>query len=233
MKKIIQRSIDRGVSELGWLSARFSFSFSDYYNPLRMGFGSLRVLNNDIISPVSGFGTHSHSNMEIITIPLRGELEHRDSLGPGGVIKEGEVQVMSAGTGILHSEKNPSSSEELELFQIWIEPDKLGVVPRYEQKRFELVKNKLNLVVSGGEGAEKGLFIYSDSRIFLGEFEKGTSEKLEIGEGRGIFLMVVEGKVEVDGGVLEKRDSIEVSDIDNVGVRVIEDCKVLVIDVEV
>ena len=149
MKKIIHRSSERGITELGWLHSRHSFSFGNYYNPGKERFGLLRVFNDDIVEPGEGFGTHPHDNMEIISIVLKGQLEHRDSMGNGSVINEGDVQVMSAGTGITHSEFNPSDTDKVNFLQLWIFPKERGIKPRYDQRKYTVAENEVKEVVSG------------------------------------------------------------------------------------
>jgi len=166
----IQRSEQRGKSELSWLHSRFSFNFANYYNPNRTGFGKLLVLNDDIIEPGTGFGEHSHDNMEIISIATEGELSHKDSTGAEEVIKPGELQVMSAGSGMTHSEYNHSKTKPAKFFQIWIESNKPEMKPRHKKKVFKLQKNKLQLVISPKD-------IYQDASIYLGKFDKGLKSK--------------------------------------------------------
>ena len=211
MKKTLHQSKERGTANHGWLQAKFSFSFANYYNQKRMGFGPLRVLNNDIISPTQGFPSHTHHNMEIITIPLRGELRHTDSTGAEEVIKQGQIQVMSAGSGITHSEYNHSQTKNLELFQIWIEPHTMSVQPRHETLDFFLQKNQLTQIVSG-KSKDDGAFIYQNATISLGKFDTRKKLTLHLKQGRGIFLMVIEGELTVEGETMQPRDSIEFSE---------------------
>jgi quercetin 2,3-dioxygenase len=226
-------SSSRGKAEHGWLHSRFSYSFAEYYNPNRMGFGMLRVLNDDIVEPGEGFGMHPHNNMEIITIPLSGSLEHRDNMGNGSIIHSGEVQVMSAGTGIMHSEFNPSKTEKVNLFQIWIIPNKKNVVPRYDQKEFDLSKrmNTLQLLVAP-EGYDGSLFIYQDAFISIGRFDLGFVNKYKIKkEGNGLFIMVISGTVEIDGKVLESRDAAEISNTREIDIKALGFSEMLLIEV--
>ena len=230
MKKNIHRANERGEAKHDWLHTRFSFSFADYHNPERMGFGKLLVLNDDIIAPAKGFGTHPHDNMEIISIPTQGELAHKDNTGVEEVIIPGQIQVMSAGTGILHSEYNHSKTSDVGLFQIWIETNKRNVDPRHETKTLNLEKNKLVKVVSGDKDSNT-LFIYQDASIWLGEFDKNSTLSFETNTNRGIFIMVVEGSATVEKEVLNKRDSIEIKDADNIRLEADKDTKLLLIDV--
>lgn len=203
------RSDERGFSRLSWLESRFSYSFAGYFNPLRMCFGDLRVINDDIIQPDKGFGTHFHDNMEIISIPTHGGLAHKDSLGSEGVVGVGEVQVMSAGTGVEHSEFNASSTEPGQFFQIWILPKEQGIAPRYDQRRFDFPDNELVLVVSGEE--DEALTIHQDAKIWWGRFQKGFSFEQALPAGKGLMVMVVEGQAKVAGEILARRDAIELA----------------------
>jgi len=226
-------SSSRGKAEHGWLHSRFSYSFAEYYNPNRMGFGMLRVLNDDIVEPGEGFGTHPHNNMEIITIPLSGSLEHRDNMGNGSIIHSGEVQVMSAGIGIMHSEFNPSKTEKVNLFQIWIISNKKNVQPRYDQKEFDLSKrmNTLQLLVAP-EGYDDSLFIYQDAFISIGRLDLGFVNKYKIRkEGNGLFIMVISGTVEIDGKIMESRDAAEISNTREIDIKALGFSEILLIEV--
>jgi quercetin 2,3-dioxygenase len=226
-------SSSRGRAEHGWLHSRFSYSFAEYFNPGRMGFGMLRVLNDDIIEPDGGFGMHAHNNMEIITIPLSGSLEHRDSMENGSVITSGEVQVMSAGTGITHSEYNPSKSEKVNLFQIWIIPDKRNVVPRYDQKAFDLSQrmNTFQLLV-GPAGNENSLFIHQDAFISAGRFDAGIEIEYKIKKaGNGLFMMAISGTVDFEHKILQARDAAEISNTDTVKIKALGFSEILLIEV--
>ncbi|MCW1888325.1 MAG: pirin family protein [Candidatus Moranbacteria bacterium] len=205
-------STSRGGGDYGWLKTRYSFSFANYYDPMKMGFGALRVINDDWIGPQSGFGKHQHANMEIITIPFLGTLSHKDSTGGEGDIRAGEVQVMSAGTGVVHSEYN-HGDEPVELFQIWIEPKSYGVAPRYDQKTFDfnLNANKLVLLVSP-DGHEESLVIHQDALIYRGVYSEDTQEKHQITPGKGVYLIMREGQVKVDDMTLTKGDAFSVSE---------------------
>jgi quercetin 2,3-dioxygenase len=226
-------SSSRGKAEHGWLHSRFSYSFAEYYNPDRIGFGMLRVLNDDVVESGQGFGMHPHNNMEIITIPLSGSLEHRDNMGHGSIIHSGEVQVMSAGTGIMHSEFNPSKIEKVNLFQIWIVPNKRNVIPRYDQKSFDLSKrmNTLQLLVAP-EGNKDSLFICQDAFISVGRFDPDVINKYKIKkEGNGLFLMVISGTVDVEGNTLESRDAAEISNTSTIDIKALGFSEILLIDV--
>ncbi|RAV27729.1 pirin family protein [Sinomicrobium soli] len=233
MKTIVHRADSRGHADHGWLNAHHSFSFANYYNPQRMNFGVLRVLNDDIISGGMGFGMHPHDNMEIITIPLRGDLEHKDSMGNTGRIKSGEIQVMSAGTGVFHSEYNPDPDRETNLLQIWVMPDKRNVTPRYDQISIREYhrKNELYQVVSPDAGAQ-GTWIHQDAWFFLGDFDGGTTSSYTLRKkGNGVYLFVMEGSVSVDGEVLEKRDAIGISDTGAFTVKAESEARFLLMEV--
>ncbi len=224
----------RGHKYHGWLDTYHTFSFAGYYNPNRVHFGALRVVNDDFVEGGEGFGTHPHDNMEIVSIPLKGALEHRDSMGNGSVIHAGEVQVMSAGTGITHSEFNADKDKELNFFQIWVFPNKENVNPRYDQQKFDLEgkKNQLVQVVSP-DPDDDGLWVHQDSWFNLGVFdkEKHTNYKIRKAED-GLFVMVIEGQFEVCGEVLSKRDAMGITDIDFVQIKSLADnAKILLIEV--
>ena len=233
MKKIIHRADSRGKSELGWLHTRFSFSFANYYNPEKMGFGLLRVLNDDVVEPETGFGTHPHNNMEIITIILDGELEHKDSMGSGSIIHKGEVQVMSAGTGITHSEMNPSNNEKVNLFQLWIFPKEQNIKPRYDQKKFSIEERKNDLqTVASGFKTNGALYIHQDAAITLGNVEKGKEKTYKnIKPGNGFYLLVINGKINLAGEELSTRDAIGIWDEGQVEISAEENTDFVVIEV--
>lgn len=209
----IQRSADRGKMNIGWLQARYSFSFSQYYDPQNVHFGMLRVFNDDIVAPGMGFSQHPHDNMEIITIPLSGSLKHKDTTGGNGVIESGEIQVMSAGSGVQHSEVNASRTVPLNLFQIWIFPNEKNAMPRYDQMRYnpeDTINNWKQLVGGEGEGV---LHIRQDASIYMSQPEEGSTLKYKSRHAgdRGLFMMVIEGEVSIDGETLFKRDSVKVN----------------------
>ena len=215
MKTKIYKGNERGTADHGWLKANFSFSFAHYYNPEKVNFGALRVLNDDIIQGGMGFGTHPHDNMEIISIPLKGALKHRDSMSNEWIpLNTGEVQVMSAGTGIQHSEMNNHSTEEVNLFQIWIVPNKQDAAPRYDQKVFEVSerKNELQTLVSDIDNQiEDSLTIHQNAKISRLDLDEDSSFNYELlTETNGIYIMVIEGGIVVDSKTLNKRDAIGV-----------------------
>lgn len=232
MKKVIHTADSRGRAEHGWLSSRFSFSFAEYYNPERKHFGVLRVLNDDIIQPKMGFGMHPHDNMEIVSIPLKGALEHRDSMGNGSIIKAGEVQLMSAGTGVRHSEFNPSKEEAGSFLQIWLFPKERNIEPRYFQKSFEAqdMQNKMHLIVSP-TGQNDSLTINQDAWFSMGNMQKGQNLSYEIkGQGNGLYIFVIEGSLEIAGDTLNKRDAVGISEAQSIDIEVKEDSQLLFID---
>jgi len=233
MKKIFHLANERGHANHGWLNAYHSFSFASWYDESKVHFGLLRVLNDDTIAPGMGFGTHPHDNMEIVTIPLKGVLEHKDSMGNIGQIKPGEIQAMSAGTGVHHSEYNGSKTEETKLFQIWVFPKVKNIAPRYEQIKFnpEDRKNKFQLIVSP-EKSDKTMWINQDAFFSLGDFEKGKSIEYSIKhKGNGAYLMVIEGEIEIDGQKLSRRDALGIYDTDKFSLKANSDSEVLMIDV--
>ncbi|WP_405571468.1 pirin family protein [Winogradskyella sp. Asnod2-B02-A] len=236
MKKVIHKAVSRGFANHGWLQANHSFSFASWNDPERVHFGALRVLNDDIIAPKMGFGTHPHDNMEIITIPLKGVLKHRDNMTDDWqAVQPSEVQVMSAGTGVKHSEINGSVDEYLSLFQIWIIPQKRNVQPRYDQKIFKSEDRKgqlQTLVTSFEDNSVESLKIHQDvklSRIDLSEDEAFIYQLK--GKNHGAYVMLISGKVEIEGDVLESRDAIGISEVDSFKIVSKKDSELLFIEV--
>ena len=225
----------RGKADFGWLKANFSFSFGNYYNPERVQFGMLRVLNDDTIDGGTGFGTHPHDNMEIITIPLEGGLKHRDSMGNEGVIRLGEVQVMSAGTGVEHSEMNASQTEQAKTLQLWVFTDKEDVTPRYEQKSFD-IENQINTFVNIVSPKDKNdgnaLWVHQQTFFNLGIFEKDTTitYKINIPEN-GVYLFLIEGEIEVDNQILKPRDAMGIVDFEQFEIKINSKAKILLVEV--
>jgi redox-sensitive bicupin YhaK (pirin superfamily) len=233
MKKTLHTADSRGRAEHGWLSSRFSFSFAEYYNPERIHFGMLRVLNDDIIQPDMGFGMHPHDNMEIVTIPLLGALEHRDSMGNGSIIKAGEVQLMSAGTGIRHSEFNPSHKEDAGLLQIWVFPKLKNITPRYEQGVFDpsQLLNQWQLIVSP-DGKDNSLVINQDAWFSLTKIVHGESITYSPKQqNNGMYLFVIEGGIIVGDTTLGKRDAVGISETENIVIEAVEDAFLLLMDI--
>lgn len=233
MNYTIHRANERGVAEHGWLHSRFSFSFAEYHNRDRMGFGVLRVINDDIVEPKSGFGMHPHRDMEIITIVLKGSIEHTDSLGHHGFTNAGEIQMMSAGTGIEHSERNPSSDEPLELFQIWIFPNEKNLSPHYEQRDFRDVSmmGVWGLFVSG-DGREGSMKISQDANIKMTCLNAGMEIGCgEIASGYGRLLLVIEGEVQIDEAILSRRDELQTLDTDNFVIHALIESHIILFEV--
>ncbi|RXP63594.1 pirin family protein [Lutibacter sp. HS1-25] len=236
MKTKIYKSQDRGTANYGWLKANYSFSFANYFNPEAINFGALRVLNDDIIDGGMGFGTHPHNNMEIITIPLKGSLKHKDSMTNKWIpIHAGEVQVMSAGSGVQHSEMNNHPTEEINLFQIWILPNKENVTPRYEQKKFEASerKNNLQILVSSIDNPIEGsLKIHQNaqiSRIILAENE--TFKCQLSSEFNGVYTMLIDGEIDVNNEILKKRDAIGIEQTASFEIKALQTAEILFIEV--
>jgi redox-sensitive bicupin YhaK (pirin superfamily) len=225
----------RGTANHGWLQANFSFSFGNFYNPDMVQFGMLRVLNDDTIAAGTGFGTHPHENMEIITIPLEGGLTHRDSMGSHATVSFGEVQVMSAGTGITHSEMNASESDQAKTLQLWIFPDKENVTPRYDQKKFDLEASKntlVNIVSPEDKNDGNALWIHQDAFLHLGVFDAGQTvdHPLHI-EGNGVYLFLIEGQLEINGQTVNERDAYGAVEFETLTFTTKAPAKVLIIEV--
>ncbi|MEJ0099602.1 MAG: pirin family protein [Pseudomonadota bacterium] len=227
----VRKSQDRGHADHGWLKSKHSFSFADYFDEHHVEFGALRVINEDRVVPGAGFGTHPHRDMEIISYVLEGQLAHRDSMGTGSVIRPGDVQRMSAGSGVFHSEHNPSAKEGVHFLQIWIMPNQYGVKPSYEQKHFEPgeKRGKLRLIVSG-DGAEGSVSIHQDARIHAGLFDGAESARLDVAEGRRIYVHVVRGELTVNGTTLASGDALKLAGIRTVELGAGKDAEVLVFD---
>jgi len=237
MKKRIQRANERGTANHGWLKANFSFSFANYYNPDKVNFGALRVLNDDIIEAGMGFGTHPHNNMEIITIPLKGALKHKDSMSNKWIpLHTGEVQIMSAGTGVQHAEMNNSTTEHLNLFQIWILPNKSEVTPRYDQKQFDASarNNILQVLVSSIDDIENNdsLKIHQNAQISRIDLSENTEFNYQLkSENHGVYIMVISGEIKIENEVLRKRDTIEISQTNSINSKSVKNSELLFIEV--
>jgi redox-sensitive bicupin YhaK (pirin superfamily) len=235
MSKIVYHASEsRGHADHGWLNAHHSFSFAGYYDPSRIHFGVLRVLNDDIIAGGGGFGTHPHDNMEIITIVLDGALEHRDSMGNTGVIHPGEVQVMSAGTGVQHSEYNHNRDKIVNLLQIWIFPNKRNVKPRYDQKMFSDIgiKDQWQTLVSPIDNNDEGLKIHQNAWISRANLENGKTIGYNLHDkNNGVYVFVIDGKVTVNEQLLNKRDAAGITDIDSINVNANANSQVLLLEV--
>ena len=233
MKTILHKANERGHANHGWLNAYHSFSFANWYNPEKIQFGMLRVLNDDTIAGGMGFGTHPHDNMEIITIPLEGDLAHKDSMGNSAVIKTGDIQVMSAGTGVEHSEFNPNADLQTKLFQIWLFPKYRDVAPRYQQITLDksLQKNNFAQILSPNQDDE-GVWIHQDAWFYLCDFDAGFSKKLVLKKaGNGFYIMNIEGEIEVNGAKLEKRDALGIWNTNEIEVKATTNARFLVMEI--
>ncbi len=226
--KTLRRAEDRGGANHGWLDTRHTFSFADYYDPKHMGFRALRVINEDTVKPGKGFGTHGHRDMEIISWVLEGGLEHRDTIGEGGVLRPGDAQGMSAGTGVMHSEFNASKTEPVHFLQIWLEPDHAGVKPAYDQKNFDLTKG-LTLIASP-DGAEGSLKINADARLWAARLEAGQTLKRDFAKGRFGYVQVARGEVKIDGEVLKAGDGLQLEEVASISIEGGPASEVLVFD---
>lgn len=233
MKSVLHKADSRGHANHGWLNAYHSFSFAGYHDPSRVHFGALRVLNDDTVAGGMGFGMHPHDNMEIITIPLEGKLEHKDSMGNSGVINKGEIQVMSAGTGVHHSEKNNDGKEKVKLLQIWVFPDSKNVEPRYDQKAFDLdaSKNKLVNVVSP-MGDSEGLNIHQHAWFHLGKLDKNFNTTYELKDkANGVYAFVIDGDVTINGEKLNRRDGLGITETDKLDIKTDSEAELLLMEV--
>ena len=233
MKTILHKASQRGTADYGWLKPNFYFSFGQYYNPEKVNFGLLRVLNDDFIAGGGKFHTHPHDNMEIVTIPFTGALEHKDSTGGQGIIKAGDIQIMSAGSGVEHSEANASIKEPVTLFQIWVFPKEKNIIPRYDQRSFDIADriDQWQVVVSPKE---------EDAALWINQYARFALTKLTAGKsltynnafaGNGVFLVVINGSVKVNENTLGKRDALGISDTDSFTITAIEDAELLAIEI--
>jgi len=233
MKKVLHKAATRGHANHGWLNSYHSFSFAGYYNPERIHFGALRVLNDDSVAAGMGFGTHPHDNMEIISIPLSGDLRHKDSMGNETVIKQGDIQVMSAGTGISHSEMNANKDKDVKFLQIWVFPNKKNVQPRYGQITLDESKMKNNLLqVLSPNADDEGVWIHQDAWFSLGNLEKGFTAEYKLkGADSGVYAFVLEGDVTINGESLNKRDGLGISETDTLHITADADARLLLMEV--
>ncbi len=230
---ILHTSESRGDANHGWLHSKHTFSFANYYNPERMHFGVLRVLNDDTVAAGMGFGTHPHDNMEIISIPLEGDLEHKDSMGNVTIIKNGDIQVMSAGKGIQHSEYNKNKDQQVKFLQIWVFPNKKNVTPRYDQITLKLEDrhNKLQQIISPNE-ADAGVWIHQNAWFHLGKFDKGISTDYTIkGKGNGLYIFNLTGNLKVNDQILNTRDGFGIWEIEKVTLNAESDAEFLIMEV--
>jgi len=233
MATIFHKANSRGLADHGWLVSRHTFSFADYYNPERINFGMLRVINDDIVKPSMGFGTHPHDNMEIISIPLYGSLRHQDSMGNRHIISAGEVQVMSAGTGVTHSEYNNSETEDVNFLQIWVFPKKRNLTPRYGQKRFEKQErlNRFQLVVSPEQDGE-AIWINQEAWFSLADLDAGTALSYRMHQlDNGLYVFVLNGEAEIEGQKLGRRDGLGLTEHGEVRIDAHGDAELLLMEV--
>lgn len=233
MNTVLHKADTRGHANHGWLDSYHTFSFANYQNPERMQFGVLRVLNDDYVAEEEGFGTHPHDNMEIISIPLEGDLEHKDSMGNVAVIKEGDVQVMSAGTGIYHSEYNKNSDKAVKFLQIWVFPNKKQVEPRYDQISLRDIEkeNQFYQILSPNKD-EQGVWIHQDAWFHLGKFDQETTTYYQIKkEGNGVYAFILEGNANIAGQILNKRDGFGIWDIDKIEIKAESKTRILLMEV--
>ena len=213
---LIRKSADRGYFDMGWLKTHHTFSFGDYYEPKFMGFSDLRVINEDFVAPGQGFPTHPHRDMEIITYLISGSLEHKDSMGNGSVINAGEIQRMSAGTGVTHSEFNHSNIASVHLFQIWIFPEKKGIAPGYEQKSISAEKVKNNLLMIASKNPDQNaVTIYQDAKLFAAQLEPGKSLSYAPARGRKVWIQMISGELNCAGNTLSASDALGVDDVES------------------
>lgn len=233
MKTTVYKAADRGSADYGWLKPNYYFSFAQYHDPAKVHFGLLRVLNDDFVDGGGGFPTHPHDNMEIVTIPFTGALQHKDSTGGNGTIKAGDIQIMSAGSGVRHSEFNASATDPVTLFQVWVFPKVRNIKPRYDQRTFDISdrSNKWQVVVSPQE-TDNALWINQDARFALTNLEAGKEiSYTNAFNGNGVFLVVITGSVEVNGQVLNKRDAIGISEADEFSIKATANAELLAIEI--
>lgn len=231
-KYTIHKAASRGYADHDWLKSYHTFSFAGYFNPERVNFGSLRVLNDDYVAAGRGFGAHPHQNMEIVSIPLEGKLAHKDSTGSEGVIQKGEIQFMSAGTGVTHSEMNGSATEAVKFLQIWIIPNKMNISPRYGQMEYNVNDNEIKTLIQP-ETAEGTLRLQQNAWFKMAKFDadKETTITVEDPENNGIYIFLLNGSIEVDGNQLESRDAIGIWETENVNIKTNDKSEFLVIEV--
>jgi hypothetical protein len=230
---VLHKADTRGHADHGWLNAYHSFSFANWYNPERVQFGALRVLNDDTVAAGMGFGTHPHDNMEIITIPLEGDLAHKDSMGNTEIIRNGDIQVMSAGTGVKHSEFNPNEDQRTKLLQIWVFPNKQNVEPRYQQVTLnpEDRKNKLQQILSPN-AEDEGVWIHQDAWFHLGTFDQGVTATYNLKkEGNGVYAFILSGNITINGQELETRDGFGIWDINSLDIKATSDTEFLLMEI--
>ncbi len=232
MKTILYKAAERGHADHGWLNSYHSFSFANYHDPLKMNFGVLRVLNDDTVKAGFGFGKHPHDNMEIVSIPLFGDLEHKDSTGRHEIIKQNDVQIMSAGSGIAHSEMNASKNKEVKFLQVWVFPKVQDITPRYEQKTFTPQERQNKILTVAAPDNKEAVWINQDAWFSLGNLEEGFGTTYEIKKNtNGVYVFVIEGSVSINGQKLEKRDALGIYDTNEISIAANTYTEILLIDV--
>jgi quercetin 2,3-dioxygenase len=234
MQTVLHKAATRGHANHGWLDSWHTFSFASYHDPSRIHFGALRVLNDDTVAPGMGFGKHPHDNMEIISIPLEGDLEHGDNMGNQQVIRKGDVQIMSAGTGIIHSEKNKNSDQFVKFLQIWVFPNKRNVQPRYDQQTFsdEDKHNKLATVLSPIGTNDGGVQIHQDAWFSLGKLDKGTEFIYDLHKKEnGVYAFALEGDVTINEIAMNRRDGLGISEVSQLAIKADSDAEILLMEV--
>ncbi|AKA35693.1 pirin family protein [Flagellimonas lutaonensis] len=233
MKTVLHTSDTRGYADHGWLKSYHTFSFANYHDPERMHFGVLRVLNDDEVAPGRGFRTHPHSNMEIISIPLEGDLEHKDGMGNTTIINEGDIQVMSAGTGIYHSEFNKSKDRSVKFLQIWVIPNRKDVTPQYDQISIrDMQRNNTFYQILSPNKDDEGVWIHQDAWFHIGDFDKDTSDTYTLKKkGNGVYIFVLDGQVSVNGQELNSRDGFGIWDIDQIQFKSLSVGRVLLMEI--
>lgn len=233
MKTIFHKADSRGHANHGWLDTHHSFSFGNYFNPKRMNFGALRVLNDDVVTGGMGFGSHPHRDMEIITIPLEGALKHGDNMGNSGIIKKGQIQVMSAGTGVIHSEINADSKAPVKFLQIWITPRELGVTPRYQELTIENnQKENILIPLITPKPEENTLWIHQDAWIFMGNFKSSTTQTYQFQDkASGVYFFLIEGQLKIGAHILNDRDAIGIFETSSFDITVENDAEFILLEV--
>lgn len=233
MKTIFHKADSRGHANHGWLETYHSFSFGNYFNPKRMNFGALRVLNDDVVTGGMGFGSHPHRDMEIITIPLEGALKHGDNMGNSGIIKKGQIQVMSAGTGVVHSEINADSKAPVKFLQIWITPRELGVTPRYQELTIENnQKENILIPLITPKPEENTLWIHQDAWIFMGNFKSSTTQTYQFQDkASGVYFFLIEGQLKIGETILNDRDGIGILETESVEIKTEKDAEFILLEV--
>ena len=233
MKSVLHKAASRGRANHGWLDSHHSFSFANYYNPERMHFGALRVLNDDVVDGGKGFNTHPHDNMEIISIPLEGDLEHKDNMGNVAIIRKGDIQVMSAGKGVYHREYNKHMDSKVNFLQIWVIPNKKNVIPRYDQITIERskAKNQFQQILSP-VAEDEGVWIHQNAWFQIGELKTGSEELYTVKDmNNGVYAFMLKGNATIEGQELSERDGFGVWDVEKININVTEDAKILLMDV--